>query len=118
MRAMTTGSYAAAQPAQPQAIKIASESEYAKVWKETIGDAERPAADFSTETVVILLAGSKPTGGWAVVPRGVTVEGRVLVVDAAVTGPPRDGIVTQAFTSPFAVIAVNTKALDSVRWNP
>ena len=39
-------------------------------------------------------------------------------VDAIVKSPPSDAIVTQAFTSPFAVIAVKTKAPGSVRWNP
>jgi hypothetical protein len=118
MRSLTNGSYAAAQPEQPQAIQIVAAGDYARIWDETIGSGERPQIDFATESVVILLAGSKPTGGYSVEPRSVRLDGRVLVVDAVVQSPPSGAIVTQAFTSPFAVIAVKTKALDSVRWNP
>lgn len=118
LRSIATGSYAAAEPEKPQAILITSAGEYARRWEEAIGGGERPAVDFATESVVILLAGSKRSGGYSVEPRAVSVEGRILVVDAAVKSPPPDAIVTMALTSPFAVIAVNTKALDSVRWNP
>lgn len=118
MRTLATGSYAAAQPERPRAVLIASAGDYARIWDDTIGSGERPQADFATESVVILLAGAKPTGGYSVEPRGVKLDGRVLVVDAVMKSPPSDAIVTQAFTSPFAVIAVKTKALDSVRWTP
>ncbi len=118
MRTLITGSYAAAQAELPQAVLIESAADYARIWAETIGGGERPPADFEKESVVILLAGLKRSGGYSVEARGVTLEGRVLVVDAVVKSPPPDAIVTMALTSPFAVIAVNTKALDSVRWDP
>ena len=101
-----------------QAVLIATADEYARRWEEIVGGGERPQVDFDSESVVILLAGSRRSGGYSVEPRGVTVDGRVLVVDAVVKSPPPDAIVTMALTSPFAVIAVNTKAIDSVRWNP
>ena len=118
MRSIATGSYAAAQAETPQAVLIVSADDYARIWDQTIGGGERPQVDFDSESVIILLAGLKRTGGYSVEPRGVTLDGRVLVVDAVVKSPPPDAIVTMALTSPFAVIAVNTKALDSVRWNP
>jgi hypothetical protein len=118
MRVIGTGSYAASTPDAPEAILVTSASEYPKVWKKAIGDAAAPAIDFETECVVILLGGSRSTGGWSVEPRAVQLEDGVLVVDAAVKGPPADAIVTQAFTSPYAVIAVNTKAPEGVRWKP
>ena len=118
MRVIGNGSYAASRPAAPKAILVTTADEYPKVWRETIGENSAPAIDFATESVVILLGGSRSTGGWSVQPRGVQLESGVLIVDAVVKGPPADAIVTQAFTSPYAVIAVNTKTPEGVRWNP
>jgi hypothetical protein len=118
MRSLATGSYAAAQAEQPQTVLVESAADYERVWAETIGGGERPPVDFEKESVVIVLAGLKRSGGYSVEVRGVSLEGRILVVDAVVKTPPPDAIVTMALTSPFAVIAVNTKALDSVRWDP
>lgn len=118
MRTMGGGGYAAAKPESPKAEMVKSADDYARVWEQAIGRGEAPPADFARESVVILLGGYKPTGGYSVEPRGVRLEGRTLVVDAAVKGPPPDAMVTQAFTSPFAVIAVSTKDFDQVRWAP
>lgn len=115
---LVAGSYAAAQPESRQTITAKSADEYARAWQQAIGQGEPPAVDFARESVIILLSGSKPTGGWSVEPRGVRLEGRTLVVDAEVKPPPPDAMVTQAFTSPFAVIAVTTKDFDDVRWTP
>jgi len=118
MRTLITGQYAAAQPEGPATVAIRSEDEYARVWQEQIGSGQPPAIDFAKESVVILLAGMKRSGGYTIEPEGVMLEGRTLVVDATVTAPPSGGIVTMALTSPFAVIAVNTKNFDEVRWTP
>ena len=118
MRNLASGGYAAAKPDVPKAEVVRSAEEYARVWDETVGRGEPPQADFARESVVILLAGPRNTGGWSVEPRGVSLEGRTLIVDAAIKSPPPDAMVTQAFTSPFAVIAVGTKDFDGVRWTP
>lgn len=116
LRTISRGANAAAKPSQPQAISAADESAYRRLWPSTIGAGEPPAVDFAKESVVFLLAGEKPTGGWSVEARGAVVEGETLVVDAVIHAPPPGAIVTQAFTSPYAVIAVNTKAYKDVRW--
>ncbi|HYR29076.1 MAG TPA: protease complex subunit PrcB family protein [Thermoanaerobaculia bacterium] len=118
MRTLTTGQYAAAQPDGPTAVAVRSEEEYARIWQEQVGSGQPPAVDFAKESVVILLAGMKRSGGYTIEPVGVKLEGRTLVVDATVTSPPSGGIVTMALTSPFAVIAVNAKNFDEVRWTP
>lgn len=115
---ISSGAYAAAKPNAPQATAASDDAAYRRLWPQLIGGGEPPAVDFATESVVFLLAGERPTGGWSVVPRGATVEGDTLVVDAAIQGPPPDAMVTQAFTSPYAVIAVKTKAFTDVRWKP
>jgi PrcB C-terminal len=117
-RIIATGSNAAAEPEAPQAVAIKTADDYRGKWEQTIGGGQPPAIDFARESVVILLGGQRRTGGWRVAPRGVSLEGRTLVVDATVEGPPSDAIVTQALTSPYAVIAVSTKDFDDVRWKP
>ena len=118
MRVLTTGAFAASQTERPEAVFAKSADELRRVWGESVGSGAAPEADFATESVVILLAGSKPTGGYSVEPRGVRLEGRTLVVDAEIKSPPPGSIVTQAFTSPFAAIAVSTRDFDQVRWTP
>lgn len=113
MRVITDGGYAAAQPESPKAVLVQSAEEYRQ-----LTGAELQGADLATESVIVLLAGSKPTGGYSVEPKGVTLDGNVLVVDATITSPSGGSMVTQAFTSPFAAIAVSTKRIDSVRWTP
>jgi hypothetical protein len=118
MRTLATGAYAAARPESPQAIAITSASDYARIWEQTLGGAApRPEIDFTKESVVLLLAGSKPSGGYSVEPRGARLDSNVLVVDAAIKSPPPDAIVTMALTSPWAAIAVDAK-FETVRWNP
>src|SRR6185436_4269234 len=107
LRTISSGAYAAARPEAPQAVAASDEAAYRRLWPATIGGGEPPAVDFATESVVFLLAGAKPTGGWSVVPRGAKVEGDTLVIDASIQGP-----------APYAVITVKTKAFTDVRWNP
>ncbi len=118
MRVLTTGAYGASQAESPRAIAVKSADEYRSAWQEHVGTGEPPQADFATESVVILLAGLKRSGGYSVEPRGVSVDGRTLVVDAVVNRPPPGSMTTQALTSPYAVIAVDTKSFDDVRWTP
>ena len=118
LRTIGRGTNAAAKPSQPQAVAASDEAGYQRLWSSMIGGGSAPAVDFATESAVFLLAGSKPTGGWSVEARGATVEGETLVIDAAVKPPPPDAIVTQAFTSPYAVVTVKTKSFKDVRWNP
>lgn len=118
MRTLTSGQYAAADAQTRRALVARTADEYRRLWDETVGRGEPPQVDFATESVVILLAGMRPTGGFSVAPRGVRLDGRTLVVDAAINTPPPDAIVTQALTSPFAAIAVSAREFDEVRWTP
>jgi len=116
LRTIGRGTYAAAKPQQPQAIAALDAASYQRLWPSTVGEGQPPAVDFASESVVFLLAGEKRTGGWSVEPRNATIEGDTLVVDAAIQGPPPGSMVTQALTSPYAVITVNTKSFKEVRW--
>jgi hypothetical protein len=117
MRTAASGSYAATSPQAPEALHAADGASFDALWKARIGDGAMPAIDFSRESAVILMAGERRTGGWSVVPKSVRIEGTVLVVEAAIEGPPAGGIVTQALTSPWVVIAVSPQTFESVRWD-
>lgn len=115
VRPVASGSYATATATD--ALLVLDAKTYAARWQELVGRGDAPAVDFANEAAVFLLAGSKPTGGYAIDVRGATLAGDTLVVDAIVKSPPADAIVTQAFTSPFAVIAVDRKNVAHVRWD-
>lgn len=117
-RTIRNGAYAAAKPDAPRSAAAFDDATYRRLWSSMIGGGEIPAVDFESESVVFLLAGPKPTGGWTIEVQGATLEGETLVVDAAIQAPPPDAIVTQAFTSPFAVVAVKSKSFKDVRWKP
>jgi hypothetical protein len=116
LRTLGSGSYAAAKPDAPQAAAAHDQKTYENLWATMIGGGEMPSVDFGKEAVVFLLAGSRPTGGYSIEARGAKMDGETLVVDAAINGPPRDSMVTQAFTSPYAVVAVSPKTFKDVRW--
>jgi hypothetical protein len=116
LRTISRGANASARPSQPQAVAAFDDAAYQRLWTSMIGGGEPQAIDFATESAVFLLIGPKPTGGWSIDVRGATVEGETLVVDAAIKPPPPDAFVTQAFTSPYVVIAVMTKSFKDVRW--
>ena len=68
-----------------------------------------------TESVIRLDLGMRPTGGWSIEPLEVSSDGGVVVVKAKVNGPAAGSIVTQALTSPYAVIGVNAR-VTAARW--
>lgn len=114
VRSISHGPYATAKT--PGATLALDAKTYAARWQNLVGRGEAPAIDFAKEAAVFLLAGSKPTGGYSIDVRGAKVEGETLVIDAAVKSPPPDAIVTQAFTSPYVVIAVDQRDVKDVRW--
>lgn len=116
LKTIASGAFAQAQPAQRQAVAARDAETYERVWRNMVGSGEPPQVDFASQSVVFLFGGSKPTGGWMVEARGASLEGKTLVMDAEVKGPPPDAIVTQAFTSPYAVVTVSTKDFEDVRW--
>jgi len=115
---LAQGSYATTE--SRGAHLATSADELARLWKEQIGDSEGavPSPDFSKGVVVLLLAGMKSSGGWSVEPQGVTVESDgTAVIVATVKGPPAGSMVTQALTSPYAVVFVSDRSVEKVRWS-
>ena len=110
----------AAYPSRTEAgaVVAADETAYRQALDSLIGSGEAPAVDFAVETAVFLFGGQRSTGGYSVEVRGVRLEGDTLVVDGGVMGPPPGSITTQALTSPYAVLAVESRAIKNVRWTP
>lgn len=116
MTTLGQGAYAASR-GERTAVLATSADEYQSLWSQSIGGAQAPpAVDFSRNVVVFLLAGPRNTGGWSIAPRSVAVEGDTAIIDAPVNGPPPDAMVTQAFTYPWAAVAVQSRDVKSVRW--
>lgn len=113
---VNTGGYASAD--EPAAIVATDEQTYRNTWNAMIRSTDAPAIDFATETAVFLFAGERPTGGYSIEVRGVSLDGDTLVIDGNVKTPGRSVATTQAITSPYVVLAVKSRSFDDVRWNP
>jgi len=89
---------------------------YRRLWDTLVGSGEAPTVDFTTETAVFVMAGTKRSGGYSVVVNGVSLDGRTLLIDATVQSPPPNAIVSLGLTSPYAVIAVKNRTFETVFW--
>ena len=65
-----------------------------------------PTVDFARETVLVVLLGDRPTGGYAVEVTAVRRVAGGFEADVAVTAPGPEDMVTQAFTSPWTAVAI------------
>lgn len=98
-------------------VEIATDAKrYAALWKQHIDDNQPPAIDFSRETAVFLLLPPRATGGYGIKLRDVTLDGLTATVAADLEEPKAGQMVTQAFTAPFAVVAVARPSLTDVEW--
>jgi hypothetical protein len=116
-RVIHSGSQARYQGSVRNLTYVPMEDAYQRTWASMVGSEPAPPVDFTKEGVLFIIAGQRPTGGYAIDVRGVTVKGDTLVVDAPVTAPSPDMMVTQAFTSPFAVVAVDKVDAARVMWS-
>ncbi|WP_417547123.1 protease complex subunit PrcB family protein [Marinobacter segnicrescens] len=70
--------------------------------------------DFSNEHLLLVAAGRKPTGGYGVALDSSRLEGGVLKLTMTLRTPSPDQMVTQALTSPCAVVAVIAEGWETV----
>ncbi|MGM0570208.1 protease complex subunit PrcB family protein [Marinobacter sp.] len=71
--------------------------------------------DFSREHLLLVAAGRKPSGGYGVRLESGRLEGSVLALSMTLRTPSPDQMVTQALTSPCAVVAVAAEGWQTVR---
>ena len=104
---------------KPQYILVSSQDQLTNLWYKAYGSKLTmppvPTIDFSRETVLAVFDGQKPTGGYGLDVRGVTVENGELYVDLVHTQPQAGAVTTQALTSPWVLIHVLRGGFD-VAW--
>jgi hypothetical protein len=64
-----------------------------------------PTIDWDKQMLVLVTAGSKPTGGWKVTIDSIKSDGKTLMVEWRAAPP--SGFATQAFTHPGQVVLVD-----------
>lgn len=123
IRVLESGTYAEAASAEAGTLSEASvavassDAEYRELWRQHISARSAPpAVDFARESVVFLLLGQRSTGGWGVEPEAASVNGDQVEIVAPVSKPEPGGVVTMAFSAPFAVVAVDRQGLTEAIW--
>ncbi|CAN5784124.1 protease complex subunit PrcB family protein [soil metagenome] len=95
---------------RPSYRLLRNEAELRSTWNQAHGAALNvpplPAVDLSRETLLAVFMGTRPTGGYSVDVREVTLEGGDLFVDLVLVEPGAGAVSTQALTSPWAIVRV------------
>lgn len=127
-RILASGEYGSAAtegeppPQKDPILAVArTQDEYRELWAEHIGEKEPPPAEFTEESVVFLLSGSQPSGGYSIDPRDVHRVGEELQVQAELKQPagsrrPDRTFTTTAITAPYVVVAVNDREFSQISW--
>lgn len=97
---------------------LQDEQEYAAFWnrlhahQDSVPD--RPEVDFSTQMVIAIVLGQRPTGGYSVeIDEVLTTEGREPVQVQSTENIPGDGCaVQQVLTSPYVLVAIDMQSDD------
>lgn len=71
--------------------------------------------EFEREHVVLAAIGQKPTGGYSVTLDSSEIRGETLELTVRVTEPAPGTMVTQALTTPCAVIAVTAEGWEDIQ---
>jgi hypothetical protein len=86
-------------PQQPRAVVAPSAAELS-------GAIDANVPDSGSGTYLAAYWGEKPTGGYSISVRAARLEGNRVTVRLALKEPPRDAILTQALTYPYAVAVI------------
>ena len=94
------------QVSSERLVAVRDEAEWSRLWSAHAPERPRPPVDFSTEMVVGVFAGTRPTPGYGVEIAGWREAAGIVVVAYRETAPPRDAIAAQVLTSPFAIVTI------------
>jgi hypothetical protein len=86
-------------PRQPRAVVATSAAALS-------GEVGANVPDSGSGTYLAAYWGEKPTGGYSMSVRSARLEGSRVTVRLALREPPRDAILTQALTYPYAVAVI------------
>ena len=87
-------------------VIVKTPAEFAALWKSHAADRRMPDVDFTTNMVVGIFLGSRPTAGYGAEIVSALPESGVLVVKYRETRPSPDLIAAQMLTSPFHLVSV------------
>jgi hypothetical protein len=87
-------------------VIVKTPAEFAALWKTHAADRRMPDVDFTTNMVVGIFLGSRPTAGYGVAIVSAQPESGVLIVKYRETRPSPDLIAAQMLTSPFHLVSV------------
>jgi hypothetical protein len=91
--------------AQRQVV-VRTPEEFATLWKSHANDRKMPEVDFTSNMLVGIFLGSRPTGGYSAEIVSAQPEGNTLVVKYKETRPGRGMMTAQVLTSPFHLVTV------------
>ena len=86
-------------PRQPRAVVAPSAAALS-------GEIGANVPDSGSGTYLAAYWGEKPTGGYSMSVRSARLEGSRVIVRLALKEPPRDAILTQSLTYPYAVAVI------------
>jgi hypothetical protein len=86
-------------PRHPQAVVAPSAATHS-------GEVGANVPDSGSGMYLAVYWGEKPTGGYSMSVRSARLEGSRVTVRLALREPPRDAILTQALTYPYAVAVI------------
>ncbi|HNT30629.1 MAG TPA: protease complex subunit PrcB family protein, partial [bacterium] len=64
---------------------------------------------YKDHLVMLLLQGQKPTGGYRIRTKSITLTQNIITINAELLEPTRDDLVTQALTNPYELISIPKK---------
>jgi hypothetical protein len=87
---------------------ITTQSDWEQLWKQHVSvlvpQPPVPEIDFETDAVVVIFAGEKKSGGYAVVIKDVSAELNDIVVSYKLTEPQPGSFTIQAITQPYVIL--------------
>ncbi len=109
---LNRGQYSGVSEAGTMVIR--SESQWDSIWRVTFQviepAPERPAVDFTSETVIAVFSGMQNSGGYSVDVTGVAQKGKTWTITTVITKPGSDCFTTTVITQPFAFSRVKGMA--------
>ena len=99
----------------PRQVVARTNDEWQAVWKAHSATAPLPPVDFSTQMVVGVFLGSRPSAGYEVEITGTHTEGSGLVVEYTQTEPARGMMGAQMITEPYHLVSI-PKHADPIRF--
>ena len=91
-------------------LLLTSEAEWRGFWKQHAGwmlpAPEAPKVDFGTRSMLAVLAGDRPSGGWGIDLAWIAPRGQVLVAHARQRRPAPDAIVPMSVTQPYHLVTI------------